>query len=62
MTETQSILMLAVTGSIADLKAIMAEIKRKAEDDTHDNKVRAMHFCGTIKAIGKLRFGFDWQD
>lgn len=62
MTETQRILMNAVTGSIADLKAIMDEISRKAEDDLHENKVRAMHFRNTIKAIGKLRFGLDWQD
>jgi len=61
MTETQINLMRAVTGTIPDLKLLIAEIERAtATEEKRDWQVHMLHERNAVVAIGNARWGSTW--
>ena len=62
MTETQLILMRAVTGTIPDLQLLIAEIDEQIGTEAKkDWQVHLLHTRGAITAIGNARWGSTWH-
>lgn len=62
MTETQNNLMRAVTGTIPDLKLLIAEIElATASEEKRDWQVQMLHERGAVIAIGNARWGANWM-
>lgn len=62
MTETQLMLMRAVTGTMHDLHLLIAEIEEQTgTEEKKDWQVHLLHVRGAVVAIGNARWGSTWR-